>query len=189
MNKDIWYYDKAQRMFVKPRGVMELDATMPLSEEALWHDLALFVNNSPDVIGTPRRAPEVFGLIDIDPDDLTIRIINTDTALLIKLSGPIIGRFSYPGETMPTKGRVEVMRVKIEVKYGEDKEKEQCPEGYPHPYWITSSDDSSYFIVAYAESIEQIHEYWDDVIDVNVMNEGLTEYKFSDRFRYWIESS
>ena len=56
----------------------------------------------------------------------------------------------------------------------------------PHPYWCSGEGDDSngsyYWVVAYADSVEQILKYWSDAQSIGVMQEGLTEYTFTDRF-------
>lgn len=53
-----------------------------------------------------------------------------------------------------------------------------------HPYWCTgySGDGEKATIVAYADSVEQLLEWWPDAARVNVLDEGLDTYEFSERF-------
>lgn len=52
----------------------------------------------------------------------------------------------------------------------------------PGPYWCTGSDgDGAYsIIVAYADSEDQIREFWPEASDIT--SEERTEYTFTDRF-------
>jgi hypothetical protein len=55
----------------------------------------------------------------------------------------------------------------------------------PHPYWCTGytidDEDSQAIVVAYADSEEQILEYWPDA--ENIDSEPAEAYVFTNRFQ------
>ena len=52
----------------------------------------------------------------------------------------------------------------------------------PHPWWRTGyNSQGDAIIVSYADSIEQVSDYWPDYERLDVLEKDLTEYKFSDR--------
>lgn len=58
----------------------------------------------------------------------------------------------------------------------------------PHPYWCTGYDfEGSAILVAYADSVEQILEFWPDAEALN--SEEVDAYSFSSRFPKptWLE--
>ena len=51
-----------------------------------------------------------------------------------------------------------------------------------HPWWCTGYNEyDEAVIVAYADSEEQIAEYWPDYEEFNILDEDVGDYKFSDR--------
>ena len=56
----------------------------------------------------------------------------------------------------------------------------------PHPWWCSGFQGEGYsaycIVVAYADSEEQILEYWPDAEGLDVMNTDLDTYTFTDRF-------
>lgn len=50
----------------------------------------------------------------------------------------------------------------------------------PHPYWCTGESDEAFVIVAYADSEDQIREYWPEAIDID--SDETDAYLFTDRF-------
>jgi len=52
----------------------------------------------------------------------------------------------------------------------------------PHPFWCTghAGDESHSIVVAYADSEEQILEFWPEAAQID--SEEASEYFFSDRF-------
>ena len=52
----------------------------------------------------------------------------------------------------------------------------------PHPWWRTGyNSQGDAIIVSYADSTEQVSDYWPDCERLDVLEKDLTEYKFSDR--------
>lgn len=51
---------------------------------------------------------------------------------------------------------------------------------YKHPYWCTGHGDEYSIVIAYADDIDMIKEYWPEASAIEITNE--TEYEFSDRF-------
>lgn len=51
------------------------------------------------------------------------------------------------------------------------------PVNWPikHPYWVSGESDHHSIVVAYADNEKYI-------LDIDVMDEGLTEYTFTGRF-------
>lgn len=50
----------------------------------------------------------------------------------------------------------------------------------PHPYWVTGQDTMGSFLVAYAESIEQVAQLWPEATNLEVAD--ATAYTFTSRF-------
>lgn len=52
----------------------------------------------------------------------------------------------------------------------------------PHPWWCTGyTGDGSYsIVVAYADDVNQIFEYWPEAKDID--SKEVSEYVFTDRF-------
>lgn len=53
-----------------------------------------------------------------------------------------------------------------------------------HPYWCSGYDmgGSHSTIVAYADNVEEIQRNWPEAKDIDVMEDGVTEYTFTTRF-------
>lgn len=51
----------------------------------------------------------------------------------------------------------------------------------PHPWWRTGQGDGYFTCIAYADSIEQLRQYWPDAEDIDVFEEVAT-YSFTSRF-------
>lgn len=52
-----------------------------------------------------------------------------------------------------------------------------------HPWWCSGETDTHAIIVAYADDIHQIKNLWPEAEDIEVMEEGLSAYTFTSRFR------
>lgn len=51
----------------------------------------------------------------------------------------------------------------------------------PHPYWCTGHGEDYSIIVAYADSEEQIYDFWPEAYDLD--SEELMKIEFTDRFQ------
>lgn len=83
----------------------------------------------------------------------------------------------------PTSNGKPVMRVRFEVDI-EECEEDYRPVSWPiaHPYWCTGESDTSFILVAYVESEEQLLALWPEASSIDIMQENLTEYTYTDRF-------
>lgn len=53
----------------------------------------------------------------------------------------------------------------------------------PHPYWCTGFDHRDRpILVAYSDNVEEIRRFWPDAFHIDVMESGLDEYEFTERF-------
>lgn len=93
-------------------------------------------------------------------------------------------------QKVPTTNGRSVMRVRFFVNIDE------CKNDYrtliwpiPHPYWCSGETDNEFVLVAYVESEGQLYSQWPEAKKVEVLEEDLLEYSFSDRFSKpdWIE--
>lgn len=53
---------------------------------------------------------------------------------------------------------------------------------YPHPYWCSGESATHFILVAYAESEEQLKQFWPEAEQIDIMESDLTEYTFTGRF-------
>jgi len=58
----------------------------------------------------------------------------------------------------------------------------------PHPYWCSGSNDEAFVLVAYADNVDQILEYWPEAEDIDYSE--AEEYTFTSRFQKpdWFET-
>ncbi len=52
----------------------------------------------------------------------------------------------------------------------------------PHPVWQSGSGMSYGVWVGYFDSPEQVLEYWPDAFCIDIIEQGVSEYQYSDRF-------
>lgn len=60
----------------------------------------------------------------------------------------------------------------------------------PHPYWCSGYTENRAVLVAYADDLAQVLHQWPDAENIDVMEDGLTEYTFTTRFAKpsWLEA-
>lgn len=58
------------------------------------------------------------------------------------------------------------------------------PVNWPinHPYWCTGSNDEGMYVVAYVTDESELYDLWPDAREVEIQEENLREYTFTDRF-------
>ena len=73
----------------------------------------------------------------------------------------------------------------IRVRFVVDNE-DPRPVIFPikHPYWVTGYEGESgaAILVAYADDQDEILQNWTDAEKIDVLNEDVESYSFSDRF-------
>ena len=58
------------------------------------------------------------------------------------------------------------------------------PVNWPvkHPYWCSGYGEGYSIVVSYADDIEYIIRNWPEATELDIMEDDLKEYKFTDRF-------
>ena len=51
-----------------------------------------------------------------------------------------------------------------------------------HPYWKTGESEIDAILVSYADDEDYIYTYWPEATELDVMDEEVEEYTFTDRF-------
>ena len=51
-----------------------------------------------------------------------------------------------------------------------------------HPYWVSGETEDYAIVVAYADSEEYILTNWPEARELDVMEENVNKYTFTDRF-------
>lgn len=80
---------------------------------------------------------------------------------------------------LKTPNDVKLMRVRFKANPDDYR-----PILWPieYPYWCTGSGDGYSVMVAYIESTERLLQLWPEASEINIMEEDLQEFTFTDRF-------
>ncbi len=58
------------------------------------------------------------------------------------------------------------------------------PVNWPvkHPYWCSGYGEGYSIVVSYADDTEYILKNWPEATEIDIMQDDLNEYEFTDRF-------